>query len=510
MGGIAVIYGNPKAGEVQAMSRTIRHRGPHTEGVFEEGNAAMFQNCLRAEAPAAPAAPAEGTVLMPLAFDHDGARVCFDGQIGNWRELAAEHGVAEGPFTEERLLLKMYRDLGKDMLKHLGDAIFSFVISDGKDLFAARDLLGIKTLFYAKKDGNIYLSSELKGVMPVTDEVYAFPAGHYMDSTGELVRYAELPACPPGNLRTDVEGIVKDIRDIISRSFKSRVDFSVPTASLLSGGIDSSVIAVVASKACREKFGPEARLKTFALGVGESEDIKSARLVAEHLGTEHHELIVDLDDILKVLPDVIYHLESFDPSLVRSSASNYLISRYASDAGVDVLLSGEGGDEVFCGYNAFKSLLPNEIFGYQIKCLGYLHSNASLRLDRMNMCNSVRVVTPLISGELLDYSLCIDPALKIKVEGDKKIEKWIFRKSFENDLPEPIVWRPKQEFSQGSGSAGVLPDYFKKTIAHAEFEEARARHPLIRSKEEYYYFRIFRENFGSSHAVETVGQWPSL
>ncbi len=128
----------------------------------------------------------------------------------------------------------------------------------------------------------------------------------------------------------------------------------------------------------------------------------------------------------------------------------------------------------------------------------------------MNMCNSVRVVTPLISGELLNYSLCIDPALKLKVEGDSKIEKWIFRKSFENDLPEPIVWRLKQEFSQGSGSAGVLPDYFEITISNAELEEARAKHPVIRSKEEYYYFRIFRENFGSSHAVKTVGQWPSL
>lgn len=504
MGGIAVVYGNPKDGEVQAMSRAIGHRGPHAEGVFDGGKTAMFQNCLRAEV------PSRGIVRMPLASDQDGTRVCFDGQIGNWRELAAEHGVAEGAFTEERLLLKMYRNLGKDMLNRLGDAIFSFVISDGKELFAARDLLGIKTLFYAKKDENIYLSSELKGIMAVTDKVYEFPAGHYMDVNGKLIRYAELPSSPPGNLRTHVESIVRDIRDIIGRSFQSRVNFEAPTASLLSGGIDSSVIASVANKAYREKLGPEARLKTFALGVGESEDIKSARLVAEHLGTEHHELIVGLDDILRVLPDVIYHLESFDPSLVRSSASNYLISKYARNKGVDVLLSGEGGDEVFCGYSAFKSLPPDEIFGYQMKCLGYLHSNASLRLDRMNMCNSVRVITPLISGELLNYSLCIDPELKLKVEGDRKIEKWIFRKSYESDLPEPIVWRLKQEFSQGSGSAGVLPDYFDKTIANAEFEEARSEQPFIRSKEECYYFKIFKENFGSSHAVKTVGQWPSL
>jgi len=189
---------------------------------------------------------------------------------------------------------------------------------------------------------------------------------------------------------------------------------------------------------------------------------------------------------------------------------NFLISRYASREGVQVLLSGEGGDEVFCGYSQFKSLPGEELFGHQIKCLGFLHNNASLRLDRMNMCNSVRVVTPLISGELLDYSLAIDPELKLRTEGDRKIEKWIFRKAYEDELPESIVWRLKQEFSQGSGSADVLREYFELAISDAEFEEAQARHRIVRSKEELYYFRIFSESFGAPLAAKTVGQWLSL
>ncbi len=505
MGGIAVAYGTPGLAEVKAMSGTIKHRGPHAEGVYVGSKVIMFQNYLKAESPVA------SEMSLPLSSGpNDDARICYDGQMGNWHVLAARHGVPDGPLKEDRLLLQLYRELGTEMLQHLGDAVFTFVISDGEELFAARDLLGIRTLFYGLKNGNVFLSSELKAVTAVTDEVYEFPAGHYMDGTGKLTRYAELPKSPPEDMHTDEDTILNSIRDIIARSFHSRVDFSLPTASLLSGGIDSSVIAALASRAYKKKFGGGARLKTFALGVGESPDIHSARVVSEHLGTEHHELIIGLQEMLEVLPEVIYHLESFDPSLVRSSVSNFLISRYASREGVQVLLSGEGGDEVFCGYSQFKSLPREELFSHQIKCLDFLHNNASLRLDRMNMCNSVRVVTPLISGELLDYSLAIDPELKLRTEGDRKIEKWIFRKAYEDELPESIVWRLKQEFSQGSGSADVLREYFELTISDAEFEEAQARHQIIRSKEELYYFRIFSESFGAPLAAETVGQWLSL
>jgi asparagine synthase (glutamine-hydrolysing) len=187
-----------------------------------------------------------------------------------------------------------------------------------------------------------------------------------------------------------------------------------------------------------------------------------------------------------------------------------LISRHAREAGIEVLLSGEGGDEIFCGYTYLKDFPPERLTAKQIECLGYLHNNASLRLDRMNQCNSVRVVAPLISGELLDYALRIPPEFKQRPDGDGKIEKWIFRKAYEPVLPKAITWRGKQEFSQGSGSADVLPGYFEDAIDDQEFDAARDTYPLIRSKEEYNYFRIFVEHFGAGQAVETVGQWVSL
>jgi asparagine synthase (glutamine-hydrolysing) len=128
----------------------------------------------------------------------------------------------------------------------------------------------------------------------------------------------------------------------------------------------------------------------------------------------------------------------------------------------------------------------------------------------MNQCHSVRGVAPLVSGELLDYALSLSPELKLKPEGEGRIEKWIFRKAYEDELPASVTWRGKQEFSQGSGSAGVLPGYFEQLVPDSDFEDARKKHPIIRSKEELHYFRIFTEHFGEGAAVDTVGQWISL
>ncbi len=195
---------------------------------------------------------------------------------------------------------------------------------------------------------------------------------------------------------------------------------------------------------------------------------------------------------------------------MRGSASNYLISKYAGERGIDLLLSGEGGDEIFCGYIYLKDFPPEELFARQMECIGFLHNNASLRLDRMNHCNSVRVVAPLISGELFRYTLAIPAEYKQRQVGNDKVEKWIFRKAFESSLPAAITQRVKQEFSQGSGSAALLPGYFENVLGDDELAEAQARYPLIRSKEELYYFRIFIEHFGDGRAIDTVGQWPKL
>ena len=507
MSGLVVGYGSPDPLKMEKMFKKINYRGPYVSGISTNKQVMMAQNYLKADCPMAN--PDRNKVPI-TSSGNGGWQICYDGQMGNQKELAKAHGLSNGPFQEERILLHLHQKHGSDMCEYLDDAIFAFVISNGDEIFAARDLLGIKTLFYGLRDNTLYLATELKSLATVTDDIHEFPPGHYMDSGGSLSRFAELPKVPPEVLHSDLGQMIKDIRDIIQRSLRSRVDFTVPTAGLLSGGMDSSVINYLASELHREKFGKDARLKTFAMGVGESEDIISARVLANHINSDHHELTVDLEQIVEVLPEVIYYLESFDPSLVRSSVSNFLISKYAREQGIDLLLSGEGGDEIFCGYLYLKDFPPEELFVHQMECIGFLHNNASLRLDRMNHCNSVRVVAPLISGELFRYMLAIPPEYKQKPNGDEKIEKWIFRKAFEPFLPEIITRRLKQEFSQGSGSAALLPDYFETSISDDELAEAQAKYPLVRSKEELYYFQLFTDNFGDGLAVETVGQWPKL
>ena len=505
MSGIAVGFGKPNRSHVDAMLRSIAHRGSHIAGVQWAGSAVLGQNYLKADL-----GGSDTDLAVPVARAGGGGAgpfICYDGQIGNVNRLAEQFGIEDGACKEERLLLRLYEKYGPKMTDYLTDAIFSLVISDGEHFFAARDILGIKTLFYTRKDDTLYLCSELKGIAAISMDVEEFPAAHWCDGAGECTPFSSLPTTPPPLVEKDVDTIAVDVRDIIQRSMEARVDFSRPTAALLSGGMDSSVISYLGSTMYREAKGNGSKLTTFSIGVGESSDIQSARIMAEHIGSDHHELLIELDDLLAVLPEVVYHLENFDPSLVRSAASNYLISRYAKEHGFEVLLSGEGGDEIFCGYMYLKQFPPEELVMKQIECLGFLHNNASLRLDRMNLCNSVKVVAPLISGELLEYAFSIPPELKQKPERDEKIEKWIFRKAYEDQLPKEITWRLKQEFSQGSGSAAVLPDYFEKKIGDAELAEAQKEYPIIRSKEELYYFRLFTNHFGSDKAIATVGQW---
>jgi asparagine synthase (glutamine-hydrolysing) len=392
MSGLVVGYGSPDHVKIEEMFKKISYRGPYLSGILTNKSAIMAQNYLRADCPTA--IPDEARVPIS-GSDNGGLRICYDGQMGNVDQLARTHGISAGPFAEERLLLHLHQEHGSNMCEYLDDAIFAFVISTGDEIFAARDLLGIKTLFYGRRDNTLYLATELKSLAAVTDDVNEFPPGHYMDGSGNLTRFAELPKTPPEHL-----------------------DFTVETGGLLSGGMDSSVINYLASQLYKEKFGNDARLKTFAVGVGESEDIETARTMAEQIDSDHHELIVDLDQILAVLPEVIYFLESFDPSLVRGSVSNYLISKYARERGIDLLLSGEGGDEIFCGYIYLKDFPAEELFARQMECVGFLHNNASLRLDRMNHCNSVRVVAPLISGELFRYTLAIPAEYKQKPVGN--------------------------------------------------------------------------------------------
>jgi asparagine synthase (glutamine-hydrolysing) len=503
MSGFAVAFGASERESAERMNDRMRHRGPAIHGTFKAGRVVMAQRYLAADVSGlAPGEPIPEGASLP-----GGWRICYDGQIGNVAELGGEYGVPAGPLWEERLVLQLHAEFGSDFLPLLTDAIFALVVSNGSRLLAARDLLGIKTLFYARKGEVLYFASELKAIMEITDEVFELPPGHYMREDGSLRKFARLPRHPPPVMLDDVDVMIRGVRIITERSVLDRVDFSRPTGSLLSGGIDSSVVTMLAARHYGSRYGEARRLRTLAVGTADSKDLENARLVAKHLGTEHHEMVIGLEELLAALPDVIYYLESFDASLVRSSVANYLISRKARELGMEILLSGQGGDEVFCGYALLQDCGAKELHRKHVECLEHLHNTVSLRLDRMNQCSSIRVVAPLISGELLAFSFAIPPQYRIRMENKKMIEKWIFRKAFESDIPEQVVWRTREELSRGSGSAALLAKHFEGPVRSSELAKFQADHPFVRSKEELHYFNLFASYFGKSKAVDTVGRW---
>jgi len=319
MSGLVTVYnkqglmGNPGVNlDFKNMVRLIQHRGPHLYGKLKYQNVLMAQNYLKGDVYLR---EEDRTIDQSMKVPVVGSNshrfwICYDGQVGNCKELCHHFSISEDHFQEERLFLQLYAEYGPRMFEFIDDAIFAFIIFDGKNIFSARDLLGIKPLFYGHKNGTLYFASELKCLVEVTDYFYEFPPGHYMDTNGQIKRFAELPKQPSKTLEAPPQEMTETIRDIISRSFVNRADFKVQTGNLLSGGIDSSVIACLASKALQNKADSDKKLQTFAVGVEESEDVKQARLVASHINSEHHELIVGLDELLDALPVLVKHFYS--------------------------------------------------------------------------------------------------------------------------------------------------------------------------------------------------------
>lgn len=247
-------------------------------------------------------------------------------------------------------------------------------------------------------------------------------------------------------------------------------------------------------------------LHSFAAGLPGAPDLEFARMVADHLKTTHHEVIVNPHDLPEVLEEVIYALESFDALLVRSSIMNFLVSRVAKDY-IDTVFSGEGGDELFAGYEYLQSLPLNRIPSELVDITKRLHNTALQRVDRSAFANGLTPLVPFVDLEVLDYALIIPPEYKI-VQGNPPIEKWILRKSMEDTLPKPVLWRKKSKFWEGSGVQNILADYADEKISDDEFISERIVHSgwKIHTKEELLYYRIFNDHFGSIEDLSWMGR----
>lgn len=365
-------------------------------------------------------------------------------------------------------------------------------ISNGT-LILQRDELGIAPLYFGKYNSNTFcFASEAKALLEVTDDINEFPPGCL--SNNEIVqRFFQLEK------KEEAEGepkkLAKKLRELLENAVAKRIK-SDSFGSWLSGGLDSSTIAAIA-----RKYIP--KLYTFSAGLKNAPDLEYAKAVADHIKSIHKEIIVEFDDMIKVLPLVIYHLESFDALLIRSSIMNYIAAKAASDY-VSEIFSGEGGDELFAGYEYLKSLPPELISDELIDITLRLHNTAFQRVDRCAHAHSTLPHVVFADPDVFNFALTIPS--KYKLNGG--VEKWILRLAVEDTLPQKVLYRTKAKFWEGAGVFELISDYANEKITDYDFRNERPLPNgwLLSSKEELMYYRIFKEYFHDCSNFNWLGR----
>ena len=477
---------------VHAAVERIRHRGPDGSGLRAAGDVVLGHRRLSIIDVAGGAQP---------LLNEDGriALVC-NGEIYNHVALRAslEAGHAFRTRTDSEVIVHLYEESGAVCVKAL-DGMFAFVLVDSGRLLAARDPLGIKPLYMGQQDdGTLWFASEIKALAGLCTRIDEFPPGHLFTSEGGLERWFDPPWLTPVEKPDPFDAAV--LAQALGRAVEKRLMSDVPFGVSLSGGLDSSLIAALMRPYVDE-------LHSFAVGVEGAPDLPTARLVAEHLGTSHHEYIYTPAEMVAALDTVIAHLESYDPALLRSAIPNFFVSRLASEH-VKMVLNGEGADEAFAGYGYLAVVDdPAALQRESLRLLSELHHVNLQRLDRMTMAHGLEGRVPFLDVEFLERAMSLDPVLKLHRRD--RLEKWPLRAAFDGVLPDAILWRPKLEFAAGCGSEWTLRKHCEAVVSDADFADAARRFPgdTPRTKEAYHYRRLFDERFPGESLRRTVGRW---
>ena len=538
------------------MSQKIRHRGPDWSGIYCGGSAILAHERLSIVDPE--------SGRQPL-FSPDKKQVlAVNGEIYNHQDIrsrfAGHYQYQTGSDCE--VILSLYREMRADtdfatlifqgedavharicqMLEEL-NGIFAFALYDAEhdEFLIARDPIGVIPLYIGyDNDGKVMVASELKALEGQCDHYEPFLPGHYYYSktpgmkryyTRDWFEYASMQkkyniddskkaAEQLAEAAPQEQAAVEQIHDALEASVKRQLMSDVPYGVLLSGGLDSSVISAVAEKfsATRVENGGETkaywpRLHSFAVGLKGAPDLAKARLVAEHIGTVHHEINYTIQEGLDAIRDVIYFIETYDVTTVRASTPMYLLARVIRSMGIKMVLSGEGADEVFGGYLYFHKAPDTKAFHEEtVRKLGKLYLYDCLRANKSLAAWGIEGRVPFLDKEFLDVAMGMNPVLKMCP--DKTIEKKVVRDAFADLLPEEVAWRQKEQFSDGVGYSWI--DTLKQITASAVSDEQMAhaaeRFPINppQNKEEYYYRSIFAEHFPSDSAARSVPSVPSV
>ncbi|UJH66693.1 asparagine synthase B [Allomuricauda sp. SCSIO 65647] len=498
------------------MSKKVRHRGPDWSGIYANEKAILAHERL------AIVDPASGK--QPLVSPDEKLILAANGEIYNHRELRKQF---EGKYdfktmSDCEVILALYQEKGPDFIDEM-NGIFGFAIYDTEkdEYFIARDHKGIIPLYIGwDRNGTFYVASELKALEGVCSKIELFPPGHYLHSTdGEFKRWYQRDWMEYEAVKEN-ETSIKEVRDALEAAVHRQLMSDVPYGVLLSGGLDSSVTSAIAKKYSQKRIESDdtkdawwPQLHSFSVGLEGSPDLAAAQLVADHIGTVHHEIKFTIQEGLDAIRDVIYNLETYDITTIRASTPMYLMARVIKSMGIKMVLSGEGADELFGGYLYFhKAPSPKDFHEETVRKLGKLHMYDCLRANKSLAAWGIEGRVPFLDKEFIDVAMRINP--KDKMINGERMEKWVVRKAFESYLPESVAWRQKEQFSDGVGYSWIdtLKELVESEISDEQMKNAHFKFPIQTpaTKEEYYYRSIFEDHFPSDAAALSVPQEPSV
>lgn len=485
MAGIAGMTGpEQEAGLAERMLQCLEHRGEDDVRVYQVGS---FRGGVRSARLSA--ARGDG-----FATDEN-ITVLFDGEIYNDRpDGSADADVA----------MALYKQHGRTFAGRL-EGVFACAVFDAarQELILARDAVGVRPLYWGRtKGGNLCFASELKALVGIADQVEELLPGTTFSSASGIAGY--LPRVPDVAVPSGFDEAKAQLRRLLMRAVQRRLADGAVGACLLSGGLDSSIMACAA-------YDLGVRLPLVTVGIEGAPDLANAAAVAEHLGAEHHVLLYDAEQIRQAVPRAVSALESFDEDCVSGTVSNLFASAKARQL-TNCILSGEGGDELFGGYHLLKDL-PTQAGRLRMmqRLIEVAYNTALQRLDRAMMGSGIHYRTPFIDTHVVAFALQLPVAWKIHDRPDAEpIEKYILREAFRDLLPEPIYKRSKLRFSAGTGTDGLMDRLAAGAPAASDFGDATRRTPAgytLSSAKELWYYRLFTERFPGEHFEKLVGRW---
>ena len=498
------------------LSRLQRHRGPDWSGIFADDGAILAHERLAIvdiEHGAQPLYSADRSVVLAV-----------NGEIYNHLDLerALEQPYQPQTRSDCEVILALYEQRGVDFLNELS-GIFAFALYDRSAgrYFVARDPIGVMPLYTGRDEaGRFYVASELKALIEVCTTVEEFPPGHYLDSdVGEVVPYYR-PAWRPYEATEGRRADHDTLRSALEAAVHRQLMCDVPYGVLLSGGLDSSILTAICHKFYRRRIEEEdqseawwPQLHSFAIGLEGSPDLAAAATAAAAIGTVHHPFEFSLQEGHDALSDVIHHIETYDVTTVRASTPMYLLARRIKAMGIKMVLSGEGADEVFGGYLYFhKAPDAREFHAETVRKLDQLHLFDCLRANKSLAAWGIEGRVPFLDREFLDVAMAFDASDKMVADG--RMEKHVLRQAFTGYLPDEILWRQKEQFSDGVGYTWIdsLRDLAEREISDSELSGGAERYALNppATKEAYLYRSIFERHFPGESAAACVPHGMSI